>query len=134
MKQKLSIVAILLIMALPITFYSIFKAPQNYNTAAQAAVDKPMVIEFSAPLCSECLKLKKVLEVVEPEYTEKVTFQKISTQVQDKNVSDKIQKYSVRVVPTTIFVDKNGNIVKKHEGSMSPEYLKKSLDELVTHE
>ncbi|MDD3594084.1 MAG: thioredoxin family protein [Candidatus Gastranaerophilales bacterium] len=134
MKQKLSIVAILLIMALPITFYSIFKAPDNYNTAVQAAVDKPMVIEFSAPLCSECVKLKKVLEVVEPQYTNKITFQKISTQMQDKSVMDKIEKYSVKVVPTTILIDKNGNVVKKFEGSMSAESLKNLLDQLVVNE
>ena len=60
MKEKLSLLVIALILILPVTFYAIFKAPEN-NGALEAAVGKPIVLEFSSPMCSECQKLKKVL-------------------------------------------------------------------------
>jgi thioredoxin-related protein len=39
-------------------------------------------------------------------------------------------KYSLRGVPTTIFIDKDGNIIDAHVGLMKEEDLKAALDKL----
>ena len=130
MKQKLSLVAITLILVLPIMFYAVFKAPQN-SGALEAAAGKPMVIEFSSPMCAECQRLKKVLEVVEPQYKRKITFQNINAAMMDSDTAEKIKKYNVKVVPTTVFISKEGKVLDKKEGTISKEVFVSKLEELL---
>ncbi len=129
MKQKVSLIVMTLILVLPIALYAIFKTPQD--SAAIAATGKPTVVEFSSQLCSECQKLKKVLNVVEPKYSQKISFQKIDTGRISRKTQKEIEKYEVKVVPTLIFLDKDGNTVSKTEGSMSQEVLCSYLDRLI---
>lgn len=130
MKSKLSLILMLLILILPVTFYALFKSP-TMSGGLKAASGQPMVLEFSSSLCSECQKLKKVLDKVEPKYEDKISFQKINAGVMDEDTLEKIQKYEVKVVPTTVFIDKDGKTVVKKEGSMQEETLCKHLDELL---
>ena len=130
MKTKLSLLAIIMILVLPVTVYSLLKSPSNMNTAVMAATQKPTVLEFSAPLCSECLKLQKVLNEVEPKYKKHIVFHKINTSSCSKEESKEMKKYNIRVVPTMIFLDKNGKFVMKTEGSMSKDKLVEYLDKL----
>ena len=129
MKQKISLFVMTLIMVLPIALYAIFKTPQN--SAALAASGKPAVIEFYTPMCSECMKLKKILDVVEPKYSNKITFNRINAAKMDRNTMKQVQKYEVNVVPTTIFMDKDSNVILRTEGSMSQETLCSYLDRLI---
>ena len=129
MKQKISLFVMTLILVLPMALYAIFKTPQD--SIAIAATGKPAVVEFSSQLCSECQKLKKVLDVVEPKYSNKISFQKINTGRIDRKTAKEIEKYEVKVVPTLIFLDKDGNTVYKTEGSMSQEVLCSYLDRLI---
>lgn len=128
MKQKISLYVIALIMILPIALYAVFKTPQD--SIAIAATGKPTVVEFSSPLCSECQKLKKVLDVVEPKYSNKISFQKINTARMDRKTMKEVEKYEIKVVPTTIFLDKGGNTVYRIEGAVGQEILCKYLDNL----
>jgi len=130
MKAKFSLIAIILILVVPVLLYTVFKTPYN-NGALEAANGKPIVIEFSSPLCAECQKLKKVMDKVEPDYSRKITFQKINTGTMDAQVMEQVKKYEVRVVPTTIFINKKGEIIAKKEGSMPKEILKAYFDELL---
>ena len=130
MKTKLSLLAIIAILVLPVTVYSLLKSPSNMNTAVMAATQKPTVLEFSAPLCSECLKLQKVLDEVEPSYKKQVVFHKINTSDCSRDESREMKKYNIKVVPTMVFLDKNGKFVAKTEGSMNREKLVEYLDKL----
>lgn len=130
MKSKLSLILMLLILILPVTFYALFKSPAT-SGGLKAASGQPMVLEFSSSLCSECQKLKKVLDKVEPKYEDKISFQKINAGVMDEDTLEKIQKYEVKVVPTTVFINKDGETIVKKEGSMAEETLCKHLDELL---
>lgn len=130
MKEKISLFVITLILVVPIVLYSVFKTPSN-NGALEAASGKPIVIEFSSPLCSECQKLKKVLDTVEPKYSRKITFQKINAATMDSYTLSKVKKYDVKVVPTTIFINKRGEVIARKEGSMPKENLTSYLDELL---
>ena len=100
------------------------------NTAVYAASQKPVVLEFSAPLCAECLKLQKVLEEVEPNYKKHIVFHKINTSSCSKEEAKDMKKYNIKVVPTMIFLDKNGNFVTKTEGSVDKAKLIEYLDKL----
>ena len=131
MNNKLNFLIIALIMILPVMLYTIFKAPNQNSFAIHAAAGKPMVIKFSSPMCGECKKLDKVLDVVEPKYHDKVIFEKISITSNSPEVQEKVQKYHVNVVPTMIFIDKKGNTVKKIEGSLSESELQKDLESLT---
>ena len=130
MKTKLSLLAIVMILVLPITAYSLLKSPSNMDTAVMAATQKPTVLEFSAPLCSECLKLQKVLDEVEPKYKKQIVFHKINTSACSRDESREMKKYNIKVVPTMVFLDKNGKFVTKTEGSMNKEKLVEYLDKL----
>ena len=131
MNNKLNFLVIALIMILPVMLYTFFKAPNQNSIAIQAAAGKPMVIEFSSPMCGECKKLAQVLTTVEPKYQDKVVFEKISITSNSPEVQEKVQKYHVNVVPTMIFIDKKGNTVKKTEGSMPENELQKDLESLI---
>ncbi len=130
MKQKLSLLVIALILILPVTFYAIFKAPYS-NGALEAAEGKPIVLEFSSPMCSECVKLKKVMDDIEPRYDRKITFQKINAAMMTEDTAQKIKKYDVNVVPTTIFIDEKGKTILKKEGFMPKETVVTHLEELL---
>lgn len=130
MKTKLSLLAIIMILVLPVTVYSLLKSPSNMNSAVFAAAQKPVVLEFSAPLCSECLKLQKVLDEVEPKYKKHIVFHKINTSSCTKDEAKEMKKYNIRVVPTMIFLDKEGKFVTKTEGSMDKAKLVEYLDKL----
>ena len=130
MKQKISLVVITLILILPITFYALFKAP-SMSGALVAAEGKPIVLEFSSPMCSECIKLDKVLQTVEPKYENKISFQKINAALMDDAAKEKVQKYDVKVVPTTIFIDEKGQTIAKKEGYMTKNVMVSHLEELL---
>ena len=130
MKQKISLVVITLIMILPIALYAVFKAPKD-SAAVAASSDKPVVLEFSSPMCSECMKLKKVFDVVEPRYSKKVAFRKINATKMDKETLKLVRQYNVVVVPTTVFITKSGNTYARVEGSMIQEKVEKTLDEIL---
>ena len=42
-----------------------------------------------------------------------------------------IKSYDVKLVPTTVFKDKNGNTLRRIEGSMQPQILENYLKELI---
>ena len=130
MKQKISLIVMAIILVLPITIYAIFKAPEN-SGRLEAATGKPIVLEFSSAMCSECQKLQKVLEEVEPKYDKKISFQKINASMIDAAAQEKIRKYNVKSVPTTIFIDKKGNMIAQEVGAMTEEALVLHLEELL---
>lgn len=130
MKQKISLFVMTMILVLPMALYAVFKAPQD-SAAIAASAGKPVVMEFSSPMCSECMKLNKVLDVVEPKYSNKIVFNKINAARMDRKTMKEVQKYDVKVVPTMVFIDCDGNVVSRTEGSMTKDALTKHLDELL---
>jgi len=130
MKQKISSIVILLILIIPVALYSAFKGSPD-GAAFASAKNKPAVVEFYTPLCSECQKLKIVMDKVEPKYERKIDFQKINANTFDRNIQEQVMKYNIKAVPTTIFLDKDGHVVAKRIGSMTEETLKTQLDELL---
>ena len=73
----------------------------------------------------------KVLDEVMPKYNDKVSLQKIDITKKDKNCKEFIKEYNVQLVPTTIFKNQDGRIIRRVEGTMKPETLESYLVELI---
>ena len=131
MNNKLNLFVVLAILILPILLYTVLKSPENAGHTSLAASGKPKMIKFSSPLCMECQELEKSLMVVEPKYKDKVDFVKFNVNSSSDLTQTEIKKYGVKVVPTSVFIDKKGKVYKQVEGTMSVKELETILDKLI---
>ena len=133
MNRKSSLLVILLVFALPVLLYYVLKAPKEHfsSKALAEAANKPKVLHFSQVMCSECRKLEGIMKPVEEEYKGKVVFIDIDVADRTPETQALMQKYNVRVVPTLVFINKNGQIVKVTEGAMPKEELEGYLDSII---
>ena len=102
-----------------------------FEAQAQSSYSKPVVIKFASPMCLDCKKIESVMNEVMPAYADKVTYQKINAQSNDANTSALIKKYSVTLVPTLVFLKKDGTVYKRTEGYMTKSELEKILKGLI---
>ena len=133
MNKKTSILVIFLIFAIPILLYFIIKNPHDNSAISMAdtkGVNKPRVLHFSQAMCSECRRLETVMKPVEEEYSGKIKFVDIDVSEGNRQTQELVSKYNVRVVPTLVFMDKNGKTVDRTEGSMTKETLEGYLNKL----
>lgn len=132
MNRKSSLLVILLIFALPVLLYYVTKSPkENSASAALAeAANKPKVLHFSQVMCSECRKLEGIMKPVEEEYKNKVVFVHIDVANRTPETTALMQKHKVRVVPTLVFVNKKGQVIKTTEGAIPKEELERYLDSI----
>lgn len=125
-----NLVWILLIFLIPLAAY--WGLSRNELTAPPSiASEGDMIIKFSSPMCYECQELEKVFEKVYPKYEKDITLKKIDVTMRDKNCEELIQKYEVKLVPTTVFRNQDGKIIRRIEGSMEPKTLENYLKELI---
>jgi len=130
MGKHFNLIAILAIFIVPvIMYYSLHSSTQD--TASIATGIKPTVIDFSSEMCLECKELKKVMDQVEPKYDKKIVFKKIM--ITSANAEDQklVKKYGVKVVPTLVYLDKNGKVLKKTEGALTKTELERNFNRLI---
>lgn len=124
-------VIVLLIFAVPLGLYAYLES-NSQDTRANAANtavvnNKPKVIKFYSPLCSDCQKVsKEMVEVVE-DYKDAVTFEEINVSEQTKQNKELIKKYKVTLVPTLIFETRDGKVVKKVEGFIEDDQIEEHI-------
>ena len=124
-----NIVIILLIFLVPIGTYFWLTRSEATTRTAIAASDE--IIKFSSPMCLECQELEKVMDRVLPKYSNKVIFHQIDVTKKDKNCQSLIKEYSVQLVPTTVFKNQDGRVLRQVVGTMEPEVLEKYIAELI---
>lgn len=125
-----NIIIILLIFLVPLAVY--FGLTKNKLASQPSfASNGAEVIKFSSPMCYECQQLEKVFDEVFPAYSKDVNLRKIDVTQKDSETAGMIKKHSVKLVPTTVFKDKNGNIIRRIEGSMQPQVLENYLREII---
>lgn len=133
MSRKTSLVIILLVFALPVLLYYAIKSPNketNSMSALAEAANKPKVLHFSQTMCSECRKLEGYYGPIKQKYQGKVVFVDIDVASGTPESQALMQKYNVRVVPTLVFINKNGQVVKVTEGAIPKEELEGYLDSI----
>lgn len=126
-----NIIWVLIIFLLPLAIYAGL-SKKEITPLPAAATTGNEVIKFSSPMCYECQELEKVFEEVYPKYNDKISLRKIDVTKRDKNCKELIKKYKVTLVPTTVFKDKNGEVIRKIEGTIQPNILDNYLSELVS--
>ncbi len=82
-------------------------------------------IELGSVNCIPCKKMQPVMKAIENKYRDqiKVVFHDVWTE-KGKPFS---QKYKIKLIPTQIFIDKNGKEFFRHEGFFS----EKDIDNLL---
>ena len=75
--------------------------------------------------------LEKIFKEVYPEFANKVSLRNIDVTSNEKTTKKMIKDYEVKLVPTCIFKDKEGNTIRKTEGSMQPRILENYIKEQI---
>ena len=132
MNRKSSLLVIILIFALPVMLYYVLKAPkESFSSVALAeAANQPKVLHFSQTMCSECKKLEGYYVPIKQKYQGKVVFIEIDVANGASETQTLMQKYNVRVVPTLVFINKNGKVIKVTEGAIPQEELEGYLNSI----
>lgn len=132
MKNKYNVLLIVAIFVVPIVLYSVLHSQRNEHTTSIASIEnKPVVIDFYSPMCYACTKLSGVMHEVEQEYSERIIFKKLNVASMDQTIQQLAKKYNVMVVPTLIFLNKDGSVNKRTEGLMSKPELEDNLNSLL---
>jgi thiol-disulfide isomerase/thioredoxin len=126
----------------------------NGQAIDSSTVSKPMFVSFWASWCSYCKQEMPIIEAMYHEYKDSVEFVSINMTHQDAESSArvyvKLKDYQMPVyldhkgnvsdsfdiisLPTAVFIDRNGNIVRRIVGSSgenAEETFKKQLDDLL---
>ena len=90
---------------------------------------KVTFIELGSVRCFPCKMMQPVMAEIEKEYPDKVAV--IFYDVWTKEGSAYGQKYSVRVIPTQIFLDQTGKEYFRHEGFFPKDALVKTLQQEI---
>lgn len=120
------------ILILPMVAYFVLDKANGDTTGfvAQAA-DKPMIIKFYSPMCLDCKKIDTTIEAVLPEYAGMVSYEKLNAQANDARVNELVKKYKVTLVPTCVFLKKDGNVYKRTEGFLDQAEFKNIVKGLI---
>ena len=128
--MKKNIIIIALIFIVPIIAYAVLSDNQKVS-AAKHTVGNPEVVKFSSKLCIDCKKLKTCFDELKPKYQDKINFTEYDVQNNDKEVTDSIDKYGITLVPTLIYIDKNGKEIRRTEGFVDKNTLESYYKELL---
>ncbi len=91
------------------------------NNVSEATVndkktDQPLItfIELGSVNCVPCKMMQPIMKSVEEKYEEQIEV--IFYDVWQPDQRHYAQQYKIRVIPTQVFLDKNGNEIFRHEG------------------
>ncbi len=88
--------------------------------------DKPALIDFYAGWCAPCKMFAPVFEEVSAEYTGRVDFYKVDVEQEEKLAS----LFSVRSIPTLVFIPLNGPI-RITQGAVGKPQLREEIEGLL---
>lgn len=87
---------------------------------------RPTVLDLGSNTCVPCKMMKPILDELEQEYKNKVNV--VVLELGDYR--DLARQHRIRVIPTQIFFDKDGNEYWRHEGFLAKEDIQTKLREL----
>ena len=132
--MKKNIVIILAILILPMLVYGGLKLNMDKRVenqaVAQVGQNMPQVIKFSSQMCKDCIEMGKLFNEIMSDFNSYIKFINIDAQKTDKQTQNLIRKYKVNVVPTIIYINKDGKEVRKTEGIVSENNLRLYLNEI----
>jgi thioredoxin-related protein len=129
--MKKNLIIISLIFALPLIAYAVLSGTKVESATQEHVSGKPQIIKFSSKLCSDCKKMKGVFETVMPQYSGTVEVIEYDIEKNDKNINNAIDTYNVNLVPTVVYIDKNGKVVRKTEGYVDKHKFEAYVKEIL---
>lgn len=98
---------------------SLNKSEYSGNISNKTQAKLPKVVDLGADKCIPCIMMKPVLEDLKAEYGDKLDIEIIDVWQNPKEA----EKYNIKLIPTQIFYDPDGNEFYRHEGFMSKENI-----------
>ena len=93
------------------------------------AEGKPILLCFHSLKCAPCIEIENSINQVKPKYEGKVAF--VVLDVYDQAEYDYVMENNIRIIPATFFIGKDGTIVNKYEGAMTPDQLRQQLNTML---
>lgn len=127
-------IIVIVVLILPLmTYFVLEKTHKTTAIEAQAKTlsDRPAIVKFASPMCLDCKKLESVMLEVMPSYDSKINYIKVNTQSNDFETSAMIKKYNVSLVPTLVFVKKDGTVYKRTEGFLAKNEVVSLIEALL---
>jgi thioredoxin 1 len=131
-------IIVLLIFVLPLGMYAYLDAKAQSDKMCKiegnelVKTPKAKILKFYSTMCSECKEQTVELNKAMENYKDSVIVEEINVV---ENVGKSIEynklaikKFKVTLVPTTVFVDKTGKVVKRQEGVIKSDEIKEILD------
>lgn len=104
--------------------------PQNVPTSVfkDESDSKPLptLLDFGAGQCANCKLMDVVLDKLATEYAEKIRVRSVNVHDQEALT----EQYGVRMIPTQVFLDADGNELFRHEGFLSEKDIADKWNEL----
>ena len=124
---KISIIIVLILSVVGIWGYKTYGLKKGTTKAVQD-VDKgkPMLVDLGASTCIPCKEMVPVLAEVTKMYEGKVVVNIIDVYENPQETN----KYKISVIPTQIFLDRDGKEVFRHEGFFSTEDIVKVFKDM----
>lgn len=130
-------IIVLLIFIMPLSIYAYFEAKAQNEKMCKIEGNinkdyKAKIIKFYSPMCSECKETNIEMQKAMKDYKNSVVVQEINVIEHIEKGPDcnkeAIKKYKVTLVPTLVFLNKEGDLIKKREGLMKSEEIIEVLD------
>ncbi len=98
-------------------------ATPSATTPSQTAKAEVTFLELGSVTCIPCKKMQPVMKSIETRYMGQVEviFHDV---LKDRSKS---QQYGIKLIPTQVFLDKNGQEITRHEGFFPEEEIDKIL-------
>lgn len=108
-----------------------FTAPNDAVADYVAAVSsgRPAYILFHSNSCPSCEDITTVANEVLPAYEGDVAF--VDAITDDARARELASKFSFQYIPTSFFINPDGEVVDSHTGSLTEDELRERLDRLV---
>ena len=86
----------------------------------------PMLVDLGKGTCIPCKKMKPILDELMAEYEGRAIVKVIDLRYERQAAKE----YGIRLIPTQIFFDADGNEVYRHEGFMDKQSIKNKFAEM----
>ena len=124
-----NLITVLVILFVPLFVYWGLAQSRSLTALPGIASSRAEIIKFSSPMWYECQELEKIFDEVYPNYSTKVGLKKVDVTQRDKMTQQLIKEYNVKLVPTCVFKDTKGDIIRTTEGAIQPKILENYIKE-----
>lgn len=96
------------------------------DAGSQQAAKLPMLVDLGKGTCIPCKKMKPILDELTKEYEGRAIVKVIDLRYEPQAA----RQYRVRLIPTQIFYDAEGNEVYRHQGFMDKQSIEMKFAEM----